>query len=125
MLPSWIWSRARPRMVSAAVWLPVLPPMLATMGISAASATTFSIVPSNTPMTREATKAVSRFRASQAQRLRALLAIGAKRSSSSCRPAWVSISFSAVSRTWSMTASTASRPTTCRWALTTGADSRS
>jgi hypothetical protein len=36
---------AMPRITSATVWLPVLPPMLATIGISAASAASFSIEP--------------------------------------------------------------------------------
>ena len=42
--------------------------MPATIGISAASATSFSIDSSNRPITREATKAVTRLIASQAQR---------------------------------------------------------
>jgi hypothetical protein len=37
-----------------------LPPMPATIGMSAASATSFSIECSKAPMTREATKAVTR-----------------------------------------------------------------
>ena len=64
-------------MTSATVWLPVLPPMLATMGISAASAT--MLVKSclrTAPMTRDATKAVTRFSASQGHRLRTRLADG-------------------------------------------------
>ena len=43
--------------------------MPATIGISAASATSFSIEPSNTPITRDATNAVTRLIASHAQRL--------------------------------------------------------
>ena len=50
------------------VWLPELPPMPATIGISAASATSFSIEPSKAPITREAMNAVTRLIASQVQR---------------------------------------------------------
>ena len=46
----------------------LLPPIM----VSAASATSFSMVPSKMLITREATKAVTRLMASQAQRLRAL-----------------------------------------------------
>jgi hypothetical protein len=49
--------------MSVVVWLPELPPMPATIGISAASAASFSIEPSKAPTTREATKAVQRFNA--------------------------------------------------------------
>ncbi len=51
------------------VWLPVLPPMPATIGISAASATSWEMVCSNRPITREATNAVQRLIASRAQRV--------------------------------------------------------
>jgi hypothetical protein len=74
------------------VWLPELPPMPATMGISAASATSFSIEPSKAPITREAMKAVTRLTASQAQRFFTESQTGAKMSSSSRRPAWLSSS---------------------------------
>ena len=61
--------------------------MPATIGINAASATSFSMDPSNAPMTRDAMKAVTRFTASQAQRFLKLSHTGAKISSSSLRPA--------------------------------------
>ena len=47
-------------MISTSVWLPAMPPMLATIGISTASATTFSIVASNRPTTFAARNAVAR-----------------------------------------------------------------
>jgi hypothetical protein len=47
--------------------LPVLPPTLAMIGMSAASATSLSMVPSKAPITREATKAATRLIASHAQ----------------------------------------------------------
>ncbi len=62
--------------------------MPATIGISAASATSFSIEPSNAPMTREATNAVTRLIASHAQRFFTESITEAKMSSSSRRPAW-------------------------------------
>ena len=75
------------------VWLPELPPMPATIGISAASATSCAIEPSNTPITREAMNAVTRLIASHAQRFLKLSSTGANMSSSWRRPAsasWVS-----------------------------------
>ena len=96
---SWlIWPTAMARTIMVMVWLPELPPMPATMGISAARATSFSMAPSKTPMTREAMKAVTRLTASQAQRLRTESSTGAKMSSSSRRPAWLSSSTSDSSR---------------------------
>ena len=73
-------------MTSATVWFPVLPPIEATMGISVARATSFSIEPSKIPMTLDATRAVSKFRKSHIQRLRALRNTGPNRSSSPFRP---------------------------------------
>src|SRR3972149_1393347 len=69
------------------VWLPELPPIPATIGISAASATSRSIEPSKAPITREAINAVTRFTASQAQRFLKLFHTGANTSSSFDRPA--------------------------------------
>ena len=50
--------RASARTIMVMVWLPVLPPMPATMGIRAASATSWEMVCSNRPITRDAGKAV-------------------------------------------------------------------
>ncbi|MNC93682.1 hypothetical protein D3C83_103640 [compost metagenome] len=80
------------------VWLPELPPMPATIGISAASATSFSIEPSKAPITREAMNAVTRLIASQAQRLRKLFQTGANTSSSFDRPASASCVSALLSR---------------------------
>ena len=68
--------------------------MPATIGISAASATSFSIEPSNTPITRDAMNAVTRLIASHAQRFRNDVHTDAKTSSSSRRPACASRSSS-------------------------------
>ena len=107
------------------VWLPELPPMPATIGISAASATSFAIEPSKAPITREAMKAVTRFTASHAQRFLKLFHTEAKTSSSFDRPAsasWLSALFSLM---WSTTAFTVSRPIRRpKWSAT-GADTRS
>ena len=61
--------------------------MPATIGISAASATSFWIEPSNTPMTRDAMNAVTRLIASHAQRFWNDFHTDAKTSSSSRKPA--------------------------------------
>ncbi len=80
------------------VWLPELPPMPATMGISAASATSFSIEPSKAPITREAMKAVTMLIASHDQRFFTESHTEAKMSSPSRRPARESCSVSVDSR---------------------------
>ena len=99
--------------------------MPATIGISAASATTFSMVPSKAPITREAKNAVHRFTASHSQRFFAEFQIDANRSSSSRRPAADSTSDSPSSRITSTTSSTVSRPINRPRASTTGAVIRS
>ena len=93
-----ICPRATARTIMVMVWLPELPPMPATMGISAASATSFSIEPSKAPITREAMKAVTRLIASQDQRLRKLFQTGANTSSSLDRPASASCFSSLLAR---------------------------
>ena len=66
----WVsWLVASARTVTASVWVPALPPTPATIGISAASATIFAIVPSNRPMMVAATSAVPRLAISQRTRL--------------------------------------------------------
>ena len=76
-----------PRITRARVWLPAMPPMLATMGINTARATSFSMVASNRPMTAEARMAVSRLMPSQMVRRLEEAMTGANRSSSSFKPA--------------------------------------
>ena len=124
-LPAFTWPSAIERMISVIVWLPELPAMPATIGISVASATTRSIVPSKASMTREAMNAVHRFSASHSQRLRADAQTLEKMSSSSRRPALASISDSASSRMRSSTSATVTRPITRLLGSTTGAETRS
>ncbi|MOA34175.1 hypothetical protein D3C78_1555330 [compost metagenome] len=99
--------------------------MPATIGINAASATSFSIEPSNRPITREATNAVIRLIASHAQRLRNERQTEAKMSSSSRRPAMFSTSVSLSSRIRSTISSMVRRPIRRPFLSTTGADTRS
>jgi hypothetical protein len=65
------------------VWLPVLPPMLATIGINAARAASCTMMPSNWPITREVMNAVTRLTASDGQRF---LAPGGARKTALVRP---------------------------------------
>ena len=64
-------SNANARITNATVWLPVLPPMLATIGIRVASDTSSWMVDSKRPMKRVAANAVTRLTNSQRDRLRA------------------------------------------------------
>ena len=79
--------RANERIIKVLVWVPVLPPIPATMGINEASATICSMVPSNKPMTRVLTKAVIRFIPNQNHRFFKLCQIPENKSSSSSKPA--------------------------------------
>ena len=115
------WPSASARTMSVVVWLPELPPMPATIGISAASAASFAIDPSNAPTTREATKAVHRFKASHGPRFFALAQTLEKMSSSSRRPTLPSSCASCLSRTYSSTESTVTRPKTRPCGSSTGA----
>ena len=72
--------------------------MPATMGMSAASATSFSIEPSKAPITREAMMAVTRLTASQAQRFFTLAQTEENMSSSSRMPTCANCSASVLSR---------------------------
>ncbi|MCY1453372.1 hypothetical protein D9M71_703560 [compost metagenome] len=119
------WSSAMARTIMVMVWLPELPPIPATIGINAASATSFSIDPSNKPMTREATNAVIRLIASQAQRLRRDFQTDAKISSSSRRPAMLRTSLSLSSRIRSTISSMVRRPISLPFLSTTGAEIKS
>ena len=64
------WPSAMPRMMSVTVCVPAMPPMLATMGMSAASAATFSMVPSKRLTTAAARNAVTRLMPSHTSRRR-------------------------------------------------------
>ena len=61
---------ARARTATVRVWVPALPPIEATIGIRIASATIWSMVASNRPITSEASTAVPRLSKSQAKRER-------------------------------------------------------
>ena len=61
---------ASARTVTVSDWVPALPPMEATIGMSTASATICSMEASNRPMTREARTAVARLTRSQTKRRR-------------------------------------------------------
>ncbi|MNV75969.1 hypothetical protein D3C71_1692960 [compost metagenome] len=105
--------------------MPELPPIPATIGIKAASATSFSMESSNRPITREAMNAVIRFSASQAQRLRSDFQTEAKMSSSSRRPAMFSTSLSLSSRIRSTISSMVRRPISLPFLSTTGVEIKS
>ncbi len=81
------WPSAIPRMTSVMVWLPAMPPMLATTFIKIATVTTFSSVVSKLLTTQDAIKAVIKLIPSQMARRLLLGKIGANRSSSSFKPA--------------------------------------
>ena len=81
------WPSAIERTIKVMVWLPEFPPIPATIGISAASATSFSIECSKAPITREAKIAVTRLIASHDQRFFTLAQTDENTSSSSRSPA--------------------------------------
>ncbi len=112
-------------MVSVRVWLPAIPPMLATIGMSTANATTCSRVFSNKPMTQEASNAVARLIPSHTARRRALGITGANKSSSSRSPAMCSMCSEARSSITSSTSSTVIRPSSCLSSRTTATEMRS
>ena len=112
-------------MTRVSVWLPAMPPMLATMGISTASATICSSVPWKRPITHAARKAVSRLMPSHTARRRELTSTGANMSASSSRPAICITARSESSRIRSTTSSTVMRPIRRPSVSTTGADIRS
>ena len=124
-LELWIWPSAMPRMIRVTVCVPAMPPMLATTGISTASATIWSMVASKSPTTQDAMNAVTRLMPSQSARRLALLRTPAKTSSSSSRPAAASRGCSACSRTTSSTSSIVTRPSSRRSGPMMAAESRS
>ena len=122
---SFNWSRAIERMTSVNVWLPAIPPMLATIGINTAKATSFSMVVSNSPITHAAKNAVNRLIPSHTERRWILFLTGANVSSSSLKPAILSKECSASSRITSTTSSMVMRPSRWLSLSTTGAEIRS
>ena len=117
--------KAMPRITTVSVWLPATPPMLATMGINMASATTFSIVASKILMTEEARMAVIRLTPSQTARRGAVRPTEAKVPSSSLNPAMLSREWSASSMMTSTTSSMVMRPNNFLLSLITGAETQS
>ena len=113
------------RITRVRVWLPAMPPMLATIGISTARATTFSRVSSNRLITAEAARAVSRLMPSHSARRRTVCQTEPKVSSSSSRPAMPISECSASSMITSTTSSMVIRPTSMPSSSTTGAVTRS
>ncbi len=114
-----------PRMTSVRVWVPAMPPMLATMGISTARATTFAMVSSKMLITAAAMNVVRRLTPSQRARLFTDFMMGAKVSSSRSRPALASTASSASSMMTSTTSSMVIRPIRRPSSSTTGAEIRS
>ena len=116
---------ASARTATVMVWVPALPPMLATIGISTASATILASASSKLLITQEASSAVSRFANSQGKRPLAMRQTESDSSSSRPTPpsAWMSSSASS-----SMTSTMSSKvitPTSRSFSSTTGADTRS
>ena len=108
------------RTVTVMVWVPALPPIDATIGISAASATICSIEASNSEMTKLASMAVMRLTTSQGARLRTVRNTLSESSSSPTPPSSL---MSSVASSWmtSTMSSTVSTPTS-RWLSSTTAD---
>ena len=80
-LPLVISPAASERTVTVSAWVPALPPMPATIGISVASATSRAIVPSKWAMTKAPIRAVNRLTTSQGRRFMLVCRAGTKVSS--------------------------------------------
>ena len=102
-----------------------LPPWLATIGASTASATIFCNWPSNRPSTELARNAVARLTNSQLKRPRAMFHTESDNSSSWVTPPSALMSSSASSSITSATSSKVMTPTSRSSASTTGAATRS
>ena len=118
---AFILSNAKARIVSVAVWLPMLPLMFATTGIKDASAANCAIAPSKTPTTRDIKSAATRFMHIHCQRFIKRRGNGANKSSSSRIPALLSKPRSRLSCMCSTISSIVARPTTLPESSTTGA----
>ena len=112
---------ASARTVTVSVWVPALPPIEATIGMSTASATICSMVASNCQMTVEATIAVPRLTRSQAKRRRVVFHAGSCRSVSLTPPRRM-MSSSASSSITPTTSSTVTTPISRPESSTTGAE---
>ena len=108
------------RTVTVSAWVPALPPIDATIGISTASATNARIVSVNCEITVAARIAAPRFTVSQTNRPRAISRTPSD-SSSSPTPASSRMSSSASSSSASIASSMVMTPTSRPSASTTGA----
>ena len=102
-----------------------MPPMLATIGIKTARATTCSIVSWNKLITPDAIRAVSKFIPSHIALLRVEGSTGANMSSSSVSPAILSTVCSLSSLITSTTSSIVILPRSILFLSTTGAETKS
>ena len=115
---------ASARTATVMVWVAALPPWLATIGASTASATIFSSWPSNRPSTEDARNAVARLTSSQLKRARAMVQTLSDSSSSLVTPPSAFRSSSASSSMTSTTSSMVMTPTSRLVVSTTGAATR-
>ena len=106
------------------VCVAALPPWLATIGASTASATIFCNSPSNRPSTEEARNAVARLTSSQLKRLLAMVHTESDSSSSPFTPPSALMSSSASCSITSTMSSNVITPTMRSCASTTGAATR-
>src|ERR1700674_3620406 len=102
-----------------------LPPWLATIGASTASATICCSSAWNSPSTDEARNAVARLTSSQLKRPRAIFHTGSESCSLACTPPSALMSASASRSITSTTSSTVSTPIRRPFSSTTGAATRS
>ncbi len=115
---------ASARTATVMVWVAALPPWLATIGASTASATIFCSSPSNRPSTEDARKAVARLTSSQLKRPLAMVQTLSDSSSSLVTPPSALRSSSASSSMTSTTSSMVMTPTSRFVVSTTGAATR-
>src|SRR4029079_10256198 len=115
---------ASARTATVMVWVAALPPWLATIGASTASATIFSSWPSNRPSTEDARNAVARLTSSQLKRARAMVQTVSDNSSWLLTPPSAFKSSSASSSMTSTTSSMVMTPTRRLVVSTTGAATR-
>src|SRR5438132_1160014 len=115
---------ASARTATVMVWVAALPPWLATIGASTASATIFSSWPSNRPSTEDARQAVARLTSSKLKRARAMVQTLSDNCSSLVTPPSAFKSSSASSSITSTTSSMVITPTSRFSVSTTGAATR-
>jgi len=115
---------ARPRTATVRLWVPALPPIEATIGISTASATIWAIAASNWAMTSEARIAVTRFTNSHGSRCFVVSPTRSERLDSSPTPASRRMSSSCTSSSTFIASSIVITPTSRPSSSTTGAEIR-